>query len=571
MKIEFEVIRWKNFLSTGKAFTEMKLNENRTTLIIGGNGAGKSTLLDALSYLLYGKAFRNVNKPQLVNSINQKHMLVEGEFRIGPNTYKIRRGMKPNIFDVFLNDKLLNQDAATKDYQDILEKHILRLNHKSFCQVVVLGSASFVPFMKLPAAHRREIIEDLLDLGIFTTMNQLNKEHIKDNQRLLSDVEYNIRLTNEKIKMHKKHVEALMQTNLDAIEEKKQQIKDAEAIIETYENDIELVNSNIDRLLDTISDQAKVQGQFESGKKIKTSLSLKLTKLNDEVKFFTHTDVCPTCSQSIEEHFKQNVIECKSAERIKVSDGMKDLETMLTDLNNRLAEVDKIKGEIEKFRTQIVVNKTSIKGLQSNIVQLKKDIENILKKTDDEGVAKDNENLNKELTDQESAKESLIHRSSVLRDASIILQDSGIKARFIKQYVPIINKLINKYLAAMEFFVSFELDETFNEKIKSRHRDEFTYASFSEGEKMRINLAILFAWRTLAKMRNSAATNILIMDEVFDSSLDSTGTEEFMKILNNVTQDTHTFIISHKGDQLVDKFENVIVFEKHKDFSRIVE
>lgn len=569
MKIEFENIRWKNFLSTGNYFTELQLNTNRTTLIVGDNGSGKSTLLDALSFLLYGKPFRNINKPQLINSINQKHALVEGNFRIGPNRYFIRRGMKPNIFEVFLNDKLLNQDAASRDYQEVLEKHILRLNHKSFCQVVILGSASFVPFMKLVAAQRREIIEDLLDLGIFSIMNNLNKTNAETNSNQTRDVENEIWRLEEKIKMQEEHSESLRRSNEEMIAQKQKLIGEAEEFIETYEDRIDDMQKQIDEAHKNISDQTKVTKDLEKGKKIEVSLENKIEKLRNEIKFFSDTDVCPTCNQSIEDHFRKKTVDLKCEEVKTVEDGASKLKELLTEYSARIAEINETVSLVNKLTTEIAVNNNSIRGLRKSIDQMRKEIDT-LSKANANIVSKDNvDALTHELESLETSKAALVLKSTIIKDASIILKDSGIKARFIKQYVPIINKLINKYLTAMEFFVQFELDETFNEKIKSRHRDEFSYSSFSEGEKMRINLAILFAWRTLAKMRNSAATNLLIMDEVFDSSLDTSGTDEFMKILNNLTADTNTFIISHKGDALQDKFENTIVFEKYKDFSRI--
>ena len=568
--IYFKTLRWKNFLSTGNSFTEVYLNKNNTTLIVGENGAGKSTMLDALCFALYNKPFRKINKPQLMNSINKKDLIVEIEFEIGSSKYKIIRGLKPSVFEVYQNGRLLNQDASSKDYQDVLEKQILKLNHKSFCQVVVLGSASFVPFMELPSMHRREVIEDLLDIQIFSTMNSLLKERVNDNSKTLLEVEYQYNLNSEKIKMQQEHIDAMQ--------------KDTEAQIAKYKADlneclqhIDIEKSNILEKNRSIADlEALIQDESSASKKsakcadLERQLKEKVHKLSHEIEFFNSHDNCPTCKQTIDSEFKCETIESRQQQIQETADGIEKLRIEIDTINNRIQEIANIKSQITSLNMDRIVHDNSILGLLKHCRKISTDIEELQKKSQDYAINDDKmKELEKSLDLLIQQKSELLRDKDALSVASIILKDNGIKAKIIKQYVPIINKLINKYLAALDFFVMFELDENFNETIKSRFRDDFSYASFSEGEKMRINLAILFTWRAIAKLRNSASTNLLIMDEVLDGSLDSSGTDEFLKIINTLTQDTNTFIISHKVDQLYDKFANVLKFEKHKNFSRI--
>lgn len=568
--IFFKKIRWKNFLSTGNSFTEIDLSKNNTTLIVGENGAGKSTMLDALSFVLYNKPFRRVNKPQLLNSINKKDLVVEIEFNIGSHMYKIVRGLKPAIFEVYQNNKLINQDAETKDYQEVLEKQILKLNHKSFCQVVVLGSASFVPFMQLTAQNRREVIEDLLDIQIFSTMNSLLKDKISSNNAKLMEVEYQYDLTSEKIKMQHEHIIAMQKNSEELIEKLKKELKDYTDFIEREKNEIETIDEQILSLRASIEDQEQVNKKQKTLQRLEVQLSDKITKLQNDIEFFTSHDSCPTCKQDIDNQFKCETVDTKQAQIQETQAGIEKLKEEILIIQDKIQHIADVLSKISSMNIDKITRSNSINGLVQQCKKIAKEMKELQDKSDDLIM---NDDKMKELEDlldkQREDKTELLKDKDAFNISSIILKDNGIKARIIKQYVPVINKLINKYLAAMDFFVNFELNENFEETIKSRFRDEFSYASFSEGEKMRINLAILFTWRAVAKLRNSASANILIMDEVLDGSLDSNGTDEFLKIINTLTQDTNTFIISHKTDQMYDKFTNVLKFEKHKNFSRI--
>jgi len=568
--IYFKTIRYKNFLSTGNSFTEVELNKNNTTLIVGENGAGKSTILDALSFALYNKPFRKVNKPQLLNSINKKDLIVELEFEIGSSMYKIIRGLKPNIFEMYSNNKLLSQDAASRDYQDVLEKQILKLNHKSFCQVVVLGSASFVPFMQLTAASRREVIEDLLDIQIFSTMNSLLKEKINTNNSTIMEVEYQYDLTSEKIKMQHEHIIALQKNNEEQIEKYRQELKQITDRIDAEKIQVDDTEQQILALSQQVEDQEQVNSKQNKLQVLEGQLNDKLAKLEKEINFFNSHDNCPTCKQGIDDTFKCETVSTKQNQFQETTDGIDQIRKEIQKIQKRIAEIASVLSQISTSNIQKITHLNNITGLVQQCKKIAKDISELQTKSNDFIINDDRMKELELLIDQQvEQKSDLLKDKEAYTIASVILKDNGIKARIIKQYIPVINKLINKYLSAMDFFVQFELDENFDETIKSRFRDEFSYASFSEGEKMRINLAILFTWRAIAKLRNSASTNLLIMDEVLDGSLDSNGTDEFLKILNNLTQDTNTFIISHKVDQLVDKFSNVIKFAKIKNFSQV--
>jgi len=568
--IVFRNLKWKNFISTGNVFSEIQLDKSNTTLIIGENGSGKSTMLDALSFALYNKPFRKINKPQLLNSINKKELVVEVEFSIGSISYKIVRGIKPNVFEVYQNDNLLNQNAESKDYQEILETQILKLNHKSFCQVVVLGSASFTPFMQLTAQARREVIEDLLDIQIFSTMNSLLKEDIIENSKALQQAEYNYNLTSEKIRMENLLASKMRDNTAEQIEKIKKEIIDTDASMEIEIFKVISYDKKINGLIDSIQDEAKLRNKNQKFLILEQQLVDKIKKLKADISFFEINDNCPTCKQVIQNDFKCETVDDKTKNIEEVEDGITQLKEELFNLNDEIKQIDSIKKEITNLKIEQASYNNNVNGYKAYIAKLNRNIEELNKKTV-EHVSDDKMNqLENDLENYINEKREYATSKDCLQVASLILKDSGIKSRIIKQYVPVINKLINKYLSAMDFFVQFELDETFNEKIKSRFRDEFSYASFSEGEKMRINLAILFTWRAVAKMRNSASTNILIMDEVMDSSLDVNGTNEFLKILLGLTSDTNTFIISHKTDQLFDKFNQVIKFEKSQNFSRIV-
>lgn len=566
--IIFKKLRWMNFLSTGNIFTEISLNQNSTTLIVGENGAGKSTILDALSFVLFGKPFRKINKPQLLNSITQKGLVVEVEFSIQNKEYKIIRGMKPNVFKVFQNEVLMNQSAEMRDYQEILEKQILKVNHKSFCQVVVLGSATFQPFMQLSASNRREIIEDLLELQIFTTMNFLLKDKLANNNELSRDKSSEKKIIDSKIELTKKHLLAIQNNNENIILEKQTLIQETDIKIKESLNALNTIIETVGDLNSKIQDKDKVNKKIHKLSQLKHQIEAKVVFLQKDVAFFDKHKDCPTCKQSIDEEFREKSL-IEKQDLIKDSEeGLNKLTLEYNATNERLKEIDDISKDIRRKEMEIYKLETNIKTMNNYVNELKRDIKSIknkqIEETDNNIVDYENE-----LKLLELEIVNLKEDKNILNAASILLKDGGIKARIIKQYIPVINKLINKYLSAMEFMCQFELNEEFNETIKSRFRDEFSYESFSEGEKMRINLAILFTWRAVAKLRNSINTNLLIMDEVFDSSLDGNGTEEFLKIIKSFTFDTNTFIISHKGDQLYDKFEKVLRFEKHKSFSKL--
>jgi len=569
--ILFKKIRWKNILSTGNTFTEIDFLRNKSTLIVGENGAGKSTILDALCFGLYGKPFRKINKPQLLNAINQKGLEVQIEFDIGRNEYKVVRGMKPNIFEIYLNGEIINQNAEVKEYQEMFERNILKLNFKSFSQIVILGSASFVPFMQLPAAHRRDVIEDLLDIQVFSTMNNLLKERVLENKNLLVENDFQIKSSAEKIELHKKHVESLKQNNDELIEQKRIKIQEYKNQSAAVEEEIGHIQGLINTISETSSEYEPLTKKYNEMNELYRKMYERSVKLIKENKFYEDHDNCPTCKQGISHEYKDHVLNDNTSVIDQISEGLGDMQRKMSALQAKidvcveaLNQIQKHQETISDNNIKIRTNKQFIKGLEEEIQSLQSHTKHI-----DAG----NEQI-KELKDALKKcldlKEELVDNKRTLDVAAALLKDSGIKTKIIKQYVPVMNKLINKYLASMDFFVKIELNENFEETIKSRFRDEFTYESFSEGEKMRIDLALLFTWRAVAKLRNSASTNLLIMDEVFDSSLDNSGTDEFLKIIQTITSDTNIFIISHKGDQLYDKFHSVIRFEKHKNFSRMV-
>lgn len=567
--ITFKRIRWKNFLSTGNLFTEINFQKSDTTLIVGENGAGKSTILDALTFVLFGKSFRKINKPQLVNSITKKNLVCEIEFQIGNVEYKIRRGMSPALFEVYKNGDILNQTAETKDYQEILEKQILKINYKTFCQVVILGSASFVPFMQLTAQQRRDIIEDLLDLEIFSQMNALLKDRDKTNGDSILITQADTKVVSEKLKLVKDQIVESQNANQKIVEEKKQIINDTLDKMSALEDRCIEIDMQINDLQLSIEDRDAVQKKLDKLQKLRHQLEAKIKILeNDQTFFKEHTD-CPTCKQAIDESFREKTIESKSQELTQIENGLQLLLDQYNDCMNRIKQIDQVNTSIRSLSLDIHKMQSNIESLLQYKISLEKEIQSISKRQD-ESDKKKLTDLEQELIATKSKLEELTNQRMIIGAAGTLLKDSGIKAKIIKQYIPIINKLINKYLSAMDFFVQFELDEEFNETIRSRFRDDFSYSSFSEGEKMRINLAILFTWRAVSKLRNSTSTNLLIMDEVFDGSLDANGTEEFLKVINNFTKDTNTFIISHKTDQMYDKFHSIIKFEKKQNFSRMI-
>ena len=568
--IVFKKIRYKNILSTGNSFTEIDFVKNKTTLIVGENGAGKSTVLDALSFVLYGKSFRKINKPQLLNSVNQKSLIVEIELETGGHRYKICRGIKPTLFEIYQNDKLINQTASVRDYQDLLEKNILKMNHKSFSQVVVLGSSTFVPFMQLTAAQRREVIEDLLDLEIFSTMNNILKAKLSQGKEDIREVQYELDLIEEKINLVKKYQDNIVTDVERTINEKTERIQEYQKLLTEKTDEIHSYEGQIRDLEGGIRDKDKASSRSDKIRKILEQLEKKIKRINKDIDFFEHYDNCPTCKQDISIHFKEEIVENRKVLLDKTTDGLKDLEKQKDDLEERLLKIfetietiSSLNENISTLNRDNQVSNHAISQLNEEIMKLREKVD--FTKNDSTKILE----LEGESKRHQKSKVDLGEQQSLYRVGSEMLKDSGIKSRIIKQYVPVMNKLINHYLQQLDFFVQFELDENFNEKIKSRFRDEFSYESFSEGEKMRIDLSLLFTWRTIAKLRNSVSTNLLIMDEVFDSSLDSNGTEEFFKIIEELTSDTNTFIISHKGDVMIDKFRNIIRFEKRQNFSRI--
>jgi DNA repair exonuclease SbcCD ATPase subunit len=563
-------VRWKNLLSTGNQFTEIQLDRNPTTLIIGENGSGKSTILDALCFGLFGKPFRNINKPQLLNSVNMAGCEVEIEFKIGSKNIKVIRGIKPNIFEIYINGKMYNQDANVRDYQKYLEQQILKLNYRSFTQVVILGSSTFIPFMQLKAKQRREVVEDILDIQIFSLMNMLLKQKLKTITEDQREAKYSVELTTEKITLQNKYIDDVKKNKNKLIKEKTKLVTGNEEEISNRQEKIgELKQSNDDLAFNSKQENEQSE-KVQKLKGLHEQLKVRRSATNKYIGFFENNDDCPTCEQHIDETFKENMIVSKKSEYEKFDSGIKDLlgelekqETIYNVIQDYIqqirendAEIGKINysiKEMEKFNATL---QTEIDQLQSG--EISKEDTNKLKE------------LKKSLKSFEKQQQKLREDQTYAEAVRNMLQDTGIKTKIIKQYLPIMNKLINTYLTSMEFYVNFTLDEKFSETIKSRFRDEFTYESFSEGEKMRIDLALLFTWRAVAKMKNSTNTNLLMLDEIFDSSLDSTGTDEFLKILNTLG-DENVFVISHKQDMLVDKFKSTIRFQKIKNFSHVVE
>lgn len=568
--IIFSKCRWKNFLSTGNVFTEIDLTRSTNTLIVGHNGAGKSSILDALTFGLFGKPFRKINKPQLVNSINTSNTVVEIEFFIGKKQYKIIRGIKPNIFEIYCDGTLVNQDAKVKDYQEHLEKFILKLNYKSFTQVVILGSASFVPFMQLSPADRRSIIEDLLDIQIFSSMNTIVKNRIstiKDEQKT---VEYDIKLINEKITLQKQNIEDHKKNHLVEIDKKTKEISDNNEYLNKVTKDIALIQKHNQQLTDKIADKTTVTTRNTKLLTLQSKFEDSVKKLNKEIAFYENNDNCPTCQQAISEDTKGKHVTEKYLKITEIGTASTKLEGEIENVCKRLDEIDKIQKHITSHNSEIIKLNTQVTSINSFNTKLLKEIEELKSRTTSNETGDEKlKSLNTQLQESTELAEKLSTDKHYHEYAASLLKDTGIKTKIIKQYLPVMNKLINKYLTAMDFFVNFNLNESFEETIKSRHRDEFSYASFSEGEKMRIDLALLFTWRQIAKMKNSVSTNLLVLDEVFDSSLDGVGTEEFLKLLNSLDTNTNVFVISHKGDQLFDKFRSIIKFTKKNNFSQI--
>ena len=571
MAIQFQTLKWKNFLSTGNSFTELDFREHKTNLIVGHNGAGKSTLLDALSFALFGKAHRNIGKPQLVNSINNKDCVVEVNFVVSGSAFRIIRGIKPNIFEIYKNNELINQDSHNKEYQKILEANILKLNHKSFHQIVVLGSSSFIPFMQLPAQHRRDVIEDLLDINVFSKMNQILKEKNSLLKDQIKDVGYKIDLQSNKIDTQKKYIQDINRINKDLKDQKLQQIIDLQSQMKdlNVENDglrVQIEENN-DAILGSISKfEKKRQELLGYDNKFKSEIK----SVVKEAKFFEDNCTCPTCSQDIDEAIKKDRLTTASSKAKELTTALDKLTTELTateqSLNSNKAKLEEVRSWQQKQNSNIQL----ITHIQSNIASVQNDINNLTDTTSDISKAKDDLELYTEAKGAMSgSKLELNEQFQYNQCIAEMLKDTGIKTKIVKQYLPVINKLVNQYLQILDFFVHFNLDESFQESIRSRHRDSFSYDSFSEGEKQRIDLALLFTWRMIAKMKNSVSTNLLILDETFDSSLDYEGVDNLMKIIHELDDDTNVFVISHKGDILDGKFSRKIEFFKDKNFSKI--
>lgn len=568
--IIFRTIRWKNLLSTGNYFTEINLSTNQNTLIVGENGSGKSTMLDALCFALFGKAFRNINKPNLLNSINNKDCIVEVEFDTNNKSYKVVRGIKPNKFEIYCDGNLLNQDAASRDYQEVLEKSILKMNYKSFTQIVILGSASFVPFMQLSASDRRAIIEDLLDIQIFSTMNNIVKDRIANNKDLLLNKKHDIEMQQKVLELKQEHIEKLKANNDEKIKEYEIEIQGNIQTVSKLLANVSSSTVETERLQQLVVSKQETETKIKKITKLESQIESNISKFRKDISFFHEHDNCPTCRQAIAQDFKEQELESLNDKVTECETGLTKITEKLNEEQKKLNEISEIQKKIHDLQVGIATNNSTItqinkvnNRLQKQIDELK-DTKSMTEKEQSE-VNEISSDLNRLKTDLKT----LIDQQSYYEAASLLLKDTGIKTKIVKQYLPIINKLVNKYLASLDFFVNFNLDESFKETIKSRHRDEFTYNNFSEGEKQRIDMALMLTWRAVAKLKNSTNTNLLILDEVFDSSLDTNGTEYLMNILH-MLDDVNLFVISHKGDILIDKFSNVIRFGKVKNFSRVI-
>jgi DNA repair exonuclease SbcCD ATPase subunit len=567
--IKFHKVRYKNFLSTGDKFTEIDLSRKKTSLIIGANGSGKSTLLDALTFGLFGRAFRKVPKTALINSINQKNTVVEVEFAIGRQKYRVMRAIKPNKFEIYLNGKMLHQDASVRDYQAILEQQILRLNYKTFTQVVVLGSSSFTPFMQLNTIERRNIIEDILDIQIFTVMNDILKQRYATLRHRLNEIKTNIKIGESKIQSQEDSMRRLEENRDEMIDKFRADIENHESLNDDCGEAIRIFLEQVSNHQIKIKDEDAIRTSLQKMLSDERHFETQKRKFIKELEFYEKNDECPTCKQDIETEHKEHICTDTGNSIVDIDKKLSERSATIIEINGKLGEISKVQQkisgiqyEIQQEQVKLTANETYIKKLESKI----KDLEEQEHTEEDTVKLEKYRKAYKLLEGMEKDQIDMKHYYDL---AELLLKDSGIKTKIIRQYLPIMNKLINKYLASMEFFVQFELDEHFNEQIKSRYRDAFTYSSFSEGEKMRIDLALLFTWRSIAKLKNSVNTNLLILDEVFDSSLDEGGTDEFLKILQTLGSDTNTFIISHKGDSMNEKFNNIIEFEKTQNFSSI--
>lgn len=568
--ITFETIRWKNFLSTGDQWTEIDFCESPSTLIVGSNGAGKSTMLDALCFGLFGKAFRKINKPQLVNSINEKGCKVEVTFSIGKDEYRVFRCIKPNVFELYKNNKLVDQDAATKDTQKYLEQSVLKLNFKSFTQVVILGSSTFVPFMQLTAAHRREVIEDLLDINIFSNMNGLLKDRIRAAQNQNKDCQHLLSIANERVTSQQKLIDSLRTVNQKNLKEKEDKVVGNKTKIDDTQIKLSEKQKQLGTIEFDMTEYNRIKKDVSTFKQNKAVKKSDLKRLVGDAKFFESHSDCPTCGQSIKDVFKKKQIKSLTDQGNVVTKEIVDIGKEIDVLTEQLTEMDEKSSQAHELRSEINFFEREIVRLEFENLEIEKELISLSNNTPN--IDKEEETLFALKKDYDDTSADCAGVSQTLDEYQVIgslLKDSGIKSQIIKKYVPIFNQLINKYLQSMDFFVNFTLDEEFNEVIKSRFRDEFSYASFSEGEKQKIDLALLFTWREVARMKNSVSTNLLILDEVFDSSLDASATAELLAILRSLGSGTNLFVISHKGDILVDKFLRTLKFEKVNDFSKM--
>ena len=569
--IYFKKLRWRNFLSTGNQFLEVDLAKSPSTLIIGTNGAGKSTMLDALCFALFNRAFRDIKKEQLVNTINSNDCEVECEFETANKKYRIVRGIKPNKFEIYCNDVMLNQDASNVDYQNTLEQNILKCNYRAFCQVVILGSTSYEPFMHLRARYRREVVEEILDIRVFSHMDLLLRQKQGELNKSVIDVKHRYDLMTEKYELQKKHFDEIKNRDTTDIENRKQQLKENEQSNYEYNQKLQLLNEKI------ISTKAEVWGAEKYTRKsnelnkLESKIETNLSSHKKTLSFFQNNDNCPTCTQPIDEQFKLNKINSEANKISELEQGLTQLIAEMSKTNEKINEYKVVEKKLNELDISVAKINTSISEINRHSNRLDNEIAKL--ENDDTNtnvVQKELEKIQEDLKDVNVEKQKAVEEKKYIDIAREILNDTGVKANIIKKYLPIMNNLINKYLQSMDFFVNFHLDEEFNETIKSRFRDTFNYNSFSEGEKLRIDLALLFTWRTIAKMKNSTNTNLLILDEIFDSSLDGQGTDDFFKILKTLTNE-NTFIISHKGDILFDRFTNIIKFEKYKNFTRLAQ
>ena len=568
--ITFKSLRWKNFLSTGNNWSELDFLKAKTTLVVGQNGAGKSTMLDALSFALFGKAHRNISKAQLINSINNKGCQVEVEFNVLGSDFKIVRGIKPNIFEIWRGDTMLNQDSHAKEYQKILEQNILKLNHKSFHQIVVLGSSSFIPFMQLSAQHRRDVIEDLLDINVFSKMNGILKEKTSLLKDKIKDVSHQIDVNKTKVEAQKKYIRDVKALNQEAKEEKLKLVEDHRNEIEALQSKNTELSSYVEETLPTVSGTKQTaQAKIQELTLFKAKFNADIKKLVKDVRFFEQNDTCPTCTQSITEETKESHILEGKARAQELSDALETADASLERKQAVLLEAEQELAKVQQAQSELHANNQSISTFQSAIDRTQMEINKLDNNVDMDQAINDLNQLTESgdyLVEQKLTLNEQYNYNLVM---SQMLKDTGIKTKIVKQYLPVINKLVNQYLQILDFFVSFNLDEAFQETIRSRFRDNFTYDSFSEGEKQRIDLALLFTWRQIAKMKNSVATNLLILDETFDSSLDIDGVDNLMKIIYSLGDDTNVFVISHKGEMVDGKFANKIEVVKEKNFSRI--